>query len=473
MADVSTELRVETTPVPGLLVVRMPVHQDSRGWFKENWQREKMTALGLPDFGPVQNNVSVNTSRGVTRGIHAEPWDKYVSVLSGKVFGAWVDLREGPTFGAVFSTTIDPSVAVFVPRGVGNAFQTQTDLAVYSYLVNDHWSAAATDQYTFLNLADPTAGIEWPLPLSSADVTMSDKDEAHPVLDAVTPMAARKILVLGADGQVGRALQEHARTAGRDDCEFWTRAQCDLSDPQCFDGIQWGAYRAVINAAAFTRVDEAETAEGRSRAWEVNAMAQARLAQAIGHHRVTVVGFSTDYVFDGTSGERREDEPVSPLGVYGQSKAAGDIALQAVPRHYIVRTSWVIGDGPNFVRTMRDLCALGVRPAVVSDQVGRLSFAVDLAAAVLHLLDSEAPYGVYNVSNEGEAVSWADIAEEVFVRAGGERAAVQRVSTDDYFAGRSDVAPRPALSTFDLAKVRATGFEAPDWRARLDVYLRD
>jgi dTDP-4-dehydrorhamnose 3,5-epimerase len=144
-----------------------------------------------------------------------------------------------------------------------------------------------------------------------------------------------------------------------------------------------------------------------------------------------------------------------------------------VPRHYIVRTSWVIGDGPNFVRTMRDLCARGVRPAVVSDQVGRLSFAADLAAAALHLLDSEAPYGVYNVSNGGDAVSWAEIAEEVFVRVGGERAAVQRVSTDDYFAGRSDVAPRPALSTFDLAKIRATGFEVPDWRARLDAYLRD
>ena len=77
-----------------------------------------MLALGLPDFGPVQNNISFNNEVGVTRGIHAEPWDKFVSVATGRVFGAWVDLREGSSFGAVYTCEIDPSVAVFVPRGV-------------------------------------------------------------------------------------------------------------------------------------------------------------------------------------------------------------------------------------------------------------------------------------------------------------------------------------------------------------------
>ena len=86
---------VERTPIPGLLVVRLDVHEDARGWFKENWQREKMVAAGLPDFGPVQNNVSFNARRGATRGIHTEPWDKFVTVTTGRVFGAWVDMREG------------------------------------------------------------------------------------------------------------------------------------------------------------------------------------------------------------------------------------------------------------------------------------------------------------------------------------------------------------------------------------------
>ena len=76
------------TPIPGLVVLHLDVHADSRGWFKENWQREKMIALGLPDFGPVQNNMSFNAHRGATRGIHTEPWDKFVSVATGRVFAA-------------------------------------------------------------------------------------------------------------------------------------------------------------------------------------------------------------------------------------------------------------------------------------------------------------------------------------------------------------------------------------------------
>ena len=96
-------LGVTETPIPGLLVWDVPVHGDNRGWFKENWQREKMVAAGLPDFGPVQNNISFNDAVGTTRGIHAEPWDKFVSVASGRIFGAWVDLRRGPSFGQVFT----------------------------------------------------------------------------------------------------------------------------------------------------------------------------------------------------------------------------------------------------------------------------------------------------------------------------------------------------------------------------------
>src|SRR5687767_15953882 len=110
------DLAVSETPIPGVLLLTLPVHGDNRGWFKENWQREKMVALGLPDFHPVQNNISFNDAVGVTRGIHAEPWDKFVSVACGRIFGASVDWREGPTFGTVFTTEIGPDTAVYVPR---------------------------------------------------------------------------------------------------------------------------------------------------------------------------------------------------------------------------------------------------------------------------------------------------------------------------------------------------------------------
>ncbi len=176
-------LAAHQTPIPGMLLFDLPVHGDNRGWFKENWQREKMVRLGLPDFGPVQNNISFNDAVGTTRGIHAEPWDKFISIAAGRVFGAWVDLRPGKAFGAVFTTELDPSTAIYVPRGVGNSYQTLEPNTAYTYLVNDHWSVEAQGEYTFLNLADEQVAIPWPIPLAEAE--LSDKDREHPRLSEV------------------------------------------------------------------------------------------------------------------------------------------------------------------------------------------------------------------------------------------------------------------------------------------------
>ncbi len=132
-------LSVRETPIPGLVVLDLPVHGDARGWFKENWQREKMTVAGidLPDFGPVQNNISFNDAIGTTRGIHAEPWDKYVSVATGRIFGAWVDLREGESFGAVFTTETRPvDCGLRSPRSRQFLSDPRSRHA-YTYLVND------------------------------------------------------------------------------------------------------------------------------------------------------------------------------------------------------------------------------------------------------------------------------------------------------------------------------------------------
>ncbi len=447
-------LQPVATGIPGLVLWELPVHGDSRGWFKENWQREKMAAAGLPDFGPVQNNVSFNDAVGTTRGIHAEPWDKWVSVATGRIFGAWVDLREGPTFGAVFTAELDPSRAIFVPRGVGNSYQTLEPDTAYSYLVNDHWSPDAA--YTFLNLADETAAIAWPIPLAGAEI--SAKDAAHPRLHEVTPVPPKKILVLGAGGQLGRALRAELGDATH--LEYATRAELDLTDPHLADARRWRDYAAIVNAAAHTAVDAAETPEGRKEAWAANVTGVAALARIAAAHGITLMHVSSDYVFDGTlSRPYREDDQVCPLGVYGQTKAAGDAIAATVPKHYVVRTSWVIGDGANFVRTMASLAERGVDPRVVDDQVGRLTFTADLARGIRHLLEVEAPYGVYNLTGAGEAVSWADVARRVFALGGHDPARVTGVSTEEYFASAAGpVAPRPRNSVLDLAKIEATGF---------------
>ena len=480
------ELTATETSIPGMLVLDLPVHGDSRGWFKENWQRAKMGALGLPDFGPVQNNISFNAERGVTRGIHAEPWDKYISVATGSVFGAWVDLRPGESFGRVFTCVLDPSRAIYVPRGVGNSFQALEDGTAYTYLVNAHWSAELKRTYTFVNLADPELAIDWPIPLSECE--LSEADRGHPVLADALPMAPRRTLVTGCDGQLGRAVRAAAEARGLPGFDYCDIDTFDLSDPDDYAKYDWSLYGAVINCGAYTAVDAAETPEGRRACWAANATGPALMARTCAEHGIALVHVSSDYVFDGAVGNHPEDEPLSPLSVYGQSKAAGDLAVAGCPRHYVVRSSWVIGDGKNFVKTMRALSDRVAEPSdaldrvtVVDDQLGRLTFTDQMAEGILHLLgyrdgdvepSAPAPHGTYNLTGSGAVESWAGIAERVFDLANGNGAAVEHVSTADYYAAaEGPIAPRPEHSDLDLSKIRAAGFEPRDWEDELEEYV--
>ena len=307
------ELSTAETGIDGLVVVELTVHGDSRGWFKENWQRAKMVGgLGLPDRRWVQNNVSYNLARGVTRGVHAEPWDKFVSVATGSVFGAWVDLRAGsPTYGRVFTCEVDPSRAVYVPRGVGNAYQALEDGTAYTYLVDAHWSAELKKTYTFVNLADPTLAIEWPIPLEECELSEADKN--HPLLADVVPMAPRRTLVTGCNGQLGRAVRKLVVDRDiADTFDFYDIEEFDFSNPDQYSKIDWRLYGTVINCGAYTAVDAAETPEGRVAAWRANATGPALLSRTCAEHGITLVHVSSDYVFDGTREEHDEGEPLSP-----------------------------------------------------------------------------------------------------------------------------------------------------------------
>jgi len=177
-----SDLAVRETMIPGMFEVDLVVHGDNRGWFKENYQKAKMEELGLPAFEVVQNNFSFNAEQGVTRGLHAEPWEKFISVANGTIFGAWVDLRDGPSFGKVVTMEITPGKAVFIPRGVANGYQTLEENITYTYLVNAHWSPDV--QYRAVDLFDPQLGIQWPIAKEQAII--SDKDKNNPLLKDLT-----------------------------------------------------------------------------------------------------------------------------------------------------------------------------------------------------------------------------------------------------------------------------------------------
>jgi len=273
------------------------------------------------------------------------------------------------------------------------------------------------------------------------------------------------IFIVGAKGQLGLALQKQYPSAQSADIE-----ELDITDAQSVDLYNWTGIKTIVNAAAYTNVDGAETTEGRAAAWNVNAVAVGNLVRVAQKNDMALVHISTDYVFDGTKNPHTEDEPFSPLGVYGQSKAAGDIVVSLAPKHYILRTSWVIGEGNNFVRTMIGLGKKGIAPSVVSDQIGRLTFTDELVRAIDHLLNSLSPYGTYNISNGGGTASWADITREIF-KLGKFDLTVTNTTTAEYFQSKPEAAPRPLLSTLDLSKLEATGFKSTDWLDELQTYV--
>lgn len=278
---------------------------------------------------------------------------------------------------------------------------------------------------------------------------------------------SKSYFIVGANGQLGQAL-----AAMYPDATLVDQAEFDITDPTSYEQLDWSQYTTIINAAAMTNVDGAEIPEGRELAWRVNAVAVGLLAKTATAHDLTLIHISSDYVFDGTKQVHTEDEAFAPLGVYGQTKAAGDIAAATVPKHYILRTSWVIGGGKNFIGIMKELADKGVSPSVVNDQIGRLTFVSTLAAAISHLLKTTPAYGTYNCSNQGDSISWADVAKLVFEKAGRDPDDVTPVSTEEYYAGKQGIAPRPLASTMSLDKLEATGFNATDWRQELENYWK-
>lgn len=278
-------------------------------------------------------------------------------------------------------------------------------------------------------------------------------------------MKDSEIFIVGAKGQLGTELLKKYPGAQSADVD-----ELDITSKESVEDFDWSGIKILINAAAYTNVDGAETAKGRVAAWSVNADAVANLVAVAAQHNMVLVHVSTDYVFDGTQDNHAEDEPFAPLCVYGASKAAGDIAVSLAPKFYILRTSWVIGEGKNFVRTMLSLGEKGINPTVVNDQVGRLTFTPELVRAIDHLLATKPAFGTYNITNSGDPASWADITRKIY-DLGGYENTVTDTTTKEYFKDKEDVAARPLQSTLNLDKIKGTGFESTDWVADLKDYI--
>ena len=274
------------------------------------------------------------------------------------------------------------------------------------------------------------------------------------------------VLVTGSNGQLGRALQKKFPNS-----VFTDSNTLDITDGQAINTFDFSGIEAIVNAAAYTNVDGCELPDNVQTAWNINVQGVINLAHKARELDIPLVHVSTDYVFDGDKDEPYlEDDAINPLSIYGQTKAASEWAARFVPKHYIIRTSWVVGDGKNFVRTMLMLAEKGINPSVVSDQVGRPTFTPVLAEVIQKLLTEESVHGIYNASNDGEPVSWADFTRAIFKEIDAQNN-VTHTTTEEYFADKPLAATRPKNSVLDLTKIKKTGIKLPNWQDSLDRYL--
>lgn len=277
------------------------------------------------------------------------------------------------------------------------------------------------------------------------------------------------ILLTGGSGQVGTEFLQLAPAGfevvapGRD--------RMDMSDPGSIaEFVASRPWAAIVNSAAYTAVDRAET--DAVTAWKVNALGPAALAQAARQADAPLIHLSTDYVFDGAkTSPYLESDPVRPVSVYGASKEGGEQAVRTgAPRHVILRTAWVVSPhGGNFIKTMLRLARERERLTVVDDQHGNPTSATDIAQALAVIVrrlveDADAPLGTYHFVNSGEA-TWCGFAREIFVQAsaaGHKVPVVEAIPTSAY----PTPARRPANSRLDTAKLtRDFGIEPRPWRA--------
>ncbi len=287
-----------------------------------------------------------------------------------------------------------------------------------------------------------------------------------------------RIIVTGAQGQVGWELTHRATALGHD-VLAWDLAELDITDAAAVDQALDASYADVaINAAAYTAVDKAE--QEPERAFAVNRDGPAHLAAACARSNMPMLHISTDYVFDGRkAGPYNEDDPVAPLGVYGQSKQEGDEAVRRLwSRHLILRVSWVFGaHGHNFVKTILRLAREREELRVVADQHGCPTYAGDIADVLLELagrmaeIDARDAWGTYHYCGE-PATTWhgfaSAIVERARIREPLEVRAVTAITTTDY----PTPAARPANSVLDSARLTARfGIPPRPWREGLEAML--
>lgn len=280
-----------------------------------------------------------------------------------------------------------------------------------------------------------------------------------------------KLLVTGYKGQLGYDVVNEAHSRGIEAVGVDIDEMDITNAQQVNDVIKAGDYDAVVHCAAWTAVDKAEEPELLDKVRAVNATGTQNIVNVCKELDIPVMYFSTDYVFDGqgTTPWNEYDER-HPLNVYGRTKYEGELAVEAYPKHFIIRIAWVFGkNGNNFIKTMLRLGKERGAVSVVNDQIGNPTYTFDLAKLVVDMIQTD-KYGIYHATNSGDFISWYDFACEIFKQAGMNDVKVTPVDSNAFPAK----ATRPKNSRMNQTELDKNGFNRlPVWQDALSRYLKE
>lgn len=280
-----------------------------------------------------------------------------------------------------------------------------------------------------------------------------------------------KLLVTGYKGQLGYDVVNEAHSRGIEAVGVDIDEMDITNAQQVNDVIKAGNYDAVVHCAAWTAVDKAEEPELLDKVRAVNATGTQNIVNVCKELDIPVMYFSTDYVFDGQgTAPWNEYDERHPLNVYGQTKYEGELAVEAYPKHFIIRIAWVFGkNGNNFIKTMLRLGKERGAVSVVNDQIGNPTYTFDLAKLVVDMIQTD-KYGIYHATNSGDFISWYDFACEIFKQAGMNDVKVTPVDSNAFPAK----AERPKNSRMNQTELDKNGFNRlPAWQDALSRYLKE
>lgn len=455
------------TELKGVMVIEPDLHGDHRGWFMESYNQKNFEDNGLfVDF--VQDNHSFSKEKGVIRGLHFQKQPsaqaKLVRCTRGAILDVAVDLKKGSETYLKWVTvelSEENHKQLFIPRGFAHGFVTLTDNVMVQYKTDNFYNKNLDRSIRY---DDSEIGIPW----NVKNPIVSKKDSESPTLKDSDFDFTVKVLVTGAEGQLGQDVLKALKSK---------KLNCMGCDRQDFDIADYESARKfilsyqpdiVIHCAAYTAVDKAE--ENQKLCHDINVKGSENIAKICAEADSKLIYVSTDYVYDEIGLDEIEvDRPTNPRSVYGKTKLEGEnVCRKYVQRLYVVRTSWVFGaNGNNFVKTMLKLANSTNEIKVVNDQIGSPTYTPDLADFLVWLSTTDR-YGTYHFTNNGFC-TWYEFAQEIF-RQAGVTIDVKPVTTEDFGAK----AIRPKNSKLSKKCLTEIGYPMPQsWQEALSHCLKE